>query len=223
MKLSENTLSVLKNFASINQGIVVKAGQQLRTISSNKAILAEANVEETFPNEFGIYDLNKLLSVVDKNSAEVQFEKDFLVFRSVGSIRIRYTAPTLILTPPNKSINLQGYEATFNLTTEVLNWVFSTASILKSPNIVIKSDGKGGDINAWAMDVKGEIVDDANVKVDGNSDVAFQAAFKIDNLKVLPGSYKVELSSAGVGKFTHTTKNLTYWIALEQAHTSFEK
>jgi hypothetical protein len=223
MKLSENTLSVLKNFSTINSGIVVKPGKVLRTISSNKAILAEANVEETFPNEFGIYDLNKLLSVVDKNSPEVEFEKEFLSFKSVGKIRIRYTPSTLILTPPNKNINLQNYEVEFNLSSEILNWIFSMASVLKCPNIVLKSDGNGGDINVWAMDVKGEIVDDATVKVDGTSDVAFQAAFKIDNLKILPGSYKVELSSAGVGKFFNASKNLTYWIAIEQANSSFNK
>jgi hypothetical protein len=223
MILSENTLNVLKNFSTINQGIVVKPGKTLRTISSNKAILAEAIVDEDFPNEFGIYDLHKLLGVVDKNSAEVEFEKEFLVFRSVGKIRLRYTAPTLILTPPNKSINIPSYDVKFTLSAEILSWIFSMASVLKCPNIVVKSDGKGSDINIWAMDVKGEIVDDATVKVDGESDISFQAVLKIDNLKVLPGSYNVELSSVGVGKFSHTTKNLIYWIATEQASSTFGK
>ena len=225
MKLSENTLNVLKNFSSINQGIVVKPGKTLRTISSNKAILAEATVEEEFPTEFGIYDLHKLLGVIsqNKNSPEVEFEKDFLTFRSVGKIRIRYTPSTLILCPPNKNINVPAYDVNFNLTSEILSWIFSTASVLKCPNIVIKCEGRGSDINIWAMDVKGEIVDDANVKVDGSSDIGFQAAIKIENLKILPGSYKVELSSVGVGKFTNSSNNLTYWIALEQANSSFDK
>lgn len=225
MKLSENTLNVLKNFASINQGILVKPGKSLRTISSNKAILAEASVDEDFPTEFGIYDLNKLLSIIssNKNAPEVAFEKEFLSFHSVGTIRLRYTASTLILTPPNKNINIPDYDVSFELTSEIQNWVFSTAAILKCPNIVIKSDGGGGDINIWAMDVKGEIVDDASVKVAGTSDVAFQAVLKIENLKIIPGSYTVQLSSIGVGKFTNSAKNLTYWIALEQASSKFSK
>jgi hypothetical protein len=225
MKLSENTLNVLKNFSSINQGLVVKPGQTLRTISSNKAILAEASVEETFPNEFGIYDLNKFLGVIsmNKNSPEVEFEKEFLTFKSVGKIRIRYTEPTLIMSPPNKNINVPAYDVTFDLSSEVLNWIFSTASILKCPNVVVKCDGKGSDINVWAMDVKNEIVDDASVKVEGTSDIAFQAALKIDNLKILPGSYKVEVSSIGVSRFTNSAKNVTYWIALEKSNSSFEK
>lgn len=223
MKLSENTLSVLKNFASINSGIVVKPGKTLRTISSNKAILAEASVEETFPNEFGIYDLNKVLSVIDKSSAEVEFEKEFLSFKSVGNIRIRYTAAALIAAPPNKSINIPSYDVSFDLNSEILKWVFDMASILKCPNIVIKSDGDGGNINIWAMDVKGEIVDDATVSVGSTSETAFQAVVKVENLKVVPGAYKVEISSVGVSKFTNTAKNLTYWIAIEQASSKFAK
>ncbi|CAB4124339.1 sliding clamp [uncultured Caudovirales phage] len=223
MKLSENTLDVLKNFATINQGIVVKPGKILRTISSNKAILAEANVEEEFDTEFGLYDLHKVLSVVDKNSPEVVFEKDSLVFTSVGKIRIRYTASSLILAPPNKSINIPSYDVKIQLTDAVLKWVFGMAAVLKCPNIVVKSDAKGGDINIWAMDVKGEIVDDANVKVGENAETAFQAVLKVENLKILPGSYDVEISSVGVSKFKHSTKDLTYWIAIEQASSTFSK
>jgi hypothetical protein len=218
MKLSDNTLSILKNFASINQGIVVKPGKQLRTISSNKAILAQADVEETFPNEFGVYDLNMFLQVVDKNSAEVQFEKTFMVFKSVGNIQLRYTEPTLILTPPNKNINAE-YDVSFDLSQEHFNWIFSMASVLKCPNIVIKGDEDG--INISAIDVKGEIVHNASVKVADSCDNNFQAVFKIDNFKILPGAYKVELSSIGVGKFTNASKNVTYWIALEKAESRF--
>jgi gp45 sliding clamp, C terminal len=223
MKLSENTLSVLKNFATINSGIVVKPGKVLRTISSNKAILAEANVEETFPNEFGIYDLSKVLSVIDKNSPEVEFEKDFMVFKSLGKIRVRYTAPTLILAPPNKNINIPAYDVSFKLGADALSWVFSTAAILKCPNIVVKSDGNGEGISIWAMDVKGEIVDDANIDVNGTSDIAFQAVIKVDNLKIISGEYKVDISSAGVSRFSNEAKNLTYWIAIESKESNFAK
>lgn len=225
MKLSENTLNVLKNFASINQGLVVKPGSTLRTISSNKAILAEATVEESFPNEFGIYDLNKMLGVISHSKAapEVEFEKDFLTCRSVGKVRLRYTPATLILTPPNKNINVASYDVNLTLGSEVLSWIFSTASILKCPNIVIKSDGAGQDINIWAMDVKGEIVDDASVKVEGEADSAFQAVLKVENLKILPGTYAVQISSAGVSKFTNSARNITYWIAIEQSSSSFGK
>jgi hypothetical protein len=223
MKFSENTLEVLKNFATLNQGIVVKPGNVLRTVSTLKTVVAEAVVEETFPNEFGVYDLNKLLSVIsgNKNAPDISFEKEYLSFASVGKIRIRYTEPTLILAPPKKNLDLPSVDVNFDFTSEIQNWVFHIAAILKTPNIVVKCDGKGEDINILAVDVKGEIVDDASVKVNGSSDIAFQAVYKIDNLKILPGAYKVEISSAGISKFTNENKNVKYWIAIEKASSKF--
>jgi gp45 sliding clamp, C terminal len=225
MKLSENTLDILKNFASLNQGIVIRPGNVLRTVSENKAVLAEATVEESFPNEFGIYDLHKLLSVVssNKSSPDISFEKEYLSFTSVGKIRIRYSDISHILAPPKKSIELPSVDVSLDFTSEIQNWIFSTASILKAPNIVVKCNGEGEDINILAMDVKGEIVDDASVKVNGESDTAFQAVFKVENLKILPGAYKVEISSSGVSKFTNESKNVTYWIAIEKGSSKFEK
>ena len=62
MKLSDKTLVILKNFAGINNSILVKRGDSLRTISLAKNILAEANIKEEFPRDFAIYDLNQFLN-----------------------------------------------------------------------------------------------------------------------------------------------------------------
>ena len=223
MKLSENTVTVLKNFATINSGIVVKPGNKLRTISANKAILAEATVEETFPHEFGIYDLNKSLGLLsmNKNDNEVEILQNFLVFKSLGTIRQRFTAANLILSPPNKNINIPSYDVKFTLNADTLSWIFNVASILKCPNVVVTNED--GKIAISAMDVKGEIVDDAKVVLDAETELKFQATLKIENLKVVPGEYTVEISSAGVSKFHNETRNLTYWIAIEAANSNFEE
>jgi hypothetical protein len=230
MKLSENFVEVLKNFSSINTGIVFKPGNTLRTISSNKAILAQAEVDETFESEFGVYDLNKLLALLSLNKGgtpEVEVGNEALVFIGLGGkgkIKQRFTDTKLIMSPPNKNINIANWDVKFQLTQEVFDWIFDVSSILKCPNIVV--EGKNGVITVNAMDVKGEIVDDANVVVpgdDSNTDKDFKAVFKIDNLKVLPGSYTVEIAAAGVSKFTHATKKLTYWVAIEAASSSFQK
>lgn len=223
MKLSENTVTVLKNFATINSGIVVKPGNKLRTISANKAILAEATVEETFPHEFGIYDLNKSLGLLsmNKNDNEVEILQDFLVFKSLGTIRQRFTATNLILSPPNKNINIPSYDVKFALSADTLSWIFNVASILKCPNVVVTNED--GKIAISAMDVKGEIVDDAKVVLDAETELKFQATLKIENLKLVPGEYTVEISSAGVSKFHNETRNLTYWIAIEAASSNFEE
>jgi len=224
MKLSDNTVAVLKNFSTINSGIVVKPGNKLRTISANKAILAEATVEETFPHEFGIYDLNKSLGLIsmNKNDNEVEILQDFLVFKSLngkGTIRQRFTATNLILSPPNKNINIPSYEVKFKLPTETLTWIFNVASILKCPNVVVSNED--GKIAIAAMDVKGEIVDDAKVVLEDETDVKFQATLKIENLKIIHDEYNVEISSMGVSRFHSEAKNVTYWIAIEAGSSNF--
>ena len=221
MKLSDNTVQILKNYSTINSGIVVKPGNVLRTISANKAILAEATVEETFPHEFGIYDLNKSLALLSMNKAENEVEilQDFLVFKSLGTIRQRFTATNLILSPPNKSITVPAYEVSFHMTADTLNWIFNVASILKCPNIVFTNDD--GKIAISAMDVKGEIVDDAKIVLETETNYQFQATLKIENLKLINDAYQVDISSAGVCKFHNENKKLTYWVAIEASSSSF--
>lgn len=223
MKLSENTVETLKNFASINQGIVIHPGNKLRTISSSKAILAEAEITEDFTFEFGIYDLNKLLGVLTMTKGEapeVTLEKEYISFKGLGgkaTSRIRYTATNLILKPPAAGIKAT-YDIKFDLNADTLDWVFNIASVLKCPNVVVEGDGTT--ISLCAMDVKGEIVDDASVDV-GTTDKTFKAALKIENLKLIPGDYTVEISPKGVTKFSSTNGKRVYFIALENGHSKF--
>ena len=62
MKLNSGTLNVLKNFATINQNLMIKEGSTITTMSAMKNIVAKASVEETFPKQIAIYDLNEFLS-----------------------------------------------------------------------------------------------------------------------------------------------------------------
>lgn len=223
MKLSEKTVETLKNFASINQGIVINPGNILRTISSSKAILAEAEIDESFTFEFGIYDLNKLLGVLTMTKGEepeVKLEKEYISFKGLGgkaASRIRYTPSNLILKPPASGIKAT-YDIKFDLPADTLDWIFNIASVLKCPNVVVEGDGSN--ITLRAMDVKGEIVDDASVEV-GTTDKTFKAALKIENLKLVAGKYTVEISAKGVTKFTSEDGKRTYYIALENGHSKF--
>lgn len=228
MKLSESTVEILKNFSTINQGLVVKPGNRLRTISSTKTILADAEIGEEFSAEFGVYDLNKMLALLSmsKGEPEVTINQDHLAFTNLagaGKTRMKFTEPKLILAPPAKNIQVPAYEVNFKLTEEVLSWIFDVASILKCPNIVVESvlEGEQGEIVLRAMDVKGEIEDSAEVVV-GTTNRSFRAVLKIENLKLIPQEYHVEIASKGVSKFTSVDKKLTYWIALEQASSKFE-
>lgn len=225
MKLSDNTVKVLKNFSTINQGLVVKPGKTLRTISPNKAVLAEATVNEKFPHEFGIYDLNKSLSLLSMSTEnEVEVEKEFLEFTGLagrGKIRQRFTASNLILSPPDKKVVSANPDVSFRLSLDVLNWIFSVANVLKCPNFVFKGQDQDDGMQIIATDVKGQIVDDASVNVDASFDEPFSVAIKVENLKVIPQAYDVILSSNGLSVFTSEDESLKYWIAIEMNNSSF--
>lgn len=232
MKLSESTVEILKNFATINQGLIVKPGKVLRSLSNNRAIMAEAQIEEEFESEFGIYDLNKtlgLLSMTKGTTPDIKIEKEFLTFSGLGKIRQRHTAINMIFGHDRvgKTITIPSFDVNFVLTQEIHNWIFSVASILKCPNIVVRSGEYeqrlcGRPIELAAMDVKGLIVDDASITVAGTVDIEFTAVLKIENLKIISGAYDVGINKGGVTKFTHKDKKVVYWISLEQTSSKFE-
>ena len=226
MKLSDKTIKVLKNFSTINQGLIVKPGKTIRTISANKAILAEASIEEQFDSEFGIYDLNKtlsLLSLTSDNEVEIAADHlEFLGLNGSGKIRQRFTPSNLILGPPDKKIAIDEFVCEFELSVDILNWIFSVANVLKCPNIVINSQKRS--VEVCATDVKGAIVDDAKVKIPGvKPEIDFSIAIKMENLKIIPQTYTVHISNVGVCKLTDEDETLTYWIALEQNHSTFQE
>ena len=229
MKISDYTIEVLKNFATINMGLLIKPGNKLRTTNANKNILAEAKIEEIFEREIGVYDLHKLLALLSMNKGpkEMSVEGESFVFGGVngGKIRMRFTEPNILVFPLDKNPE-PDYIAKFTITQETLNWINNAASILKCPNLVFKSEE--GKITLWAMDVgddrasSGAITDDAAIDVQGESKEDFVAVFNINNMVMIPGSYEVELSQ-GLIKATHLSKPMTYWIAMEKKKSTFGK
>ena len=141
MKLSNETLSVLKNFASINSGIEFKHGNKIATISSGKTVLAKAVVPDTFPEDFCVYDLNQFLSVHSLNKdPDLQFDNSNVIFKSGrNSTKYRKTAKEMIVTAPDKELNLPSEEISFTLTEEDFTSILKAASILQSPHIAVES------------------------------------------------------------------------------------
>ena len=225
MKLSEQTISILKNFSTINTSIVVRAGKQLRTISVNKAIFADATVDEEFPIEFGIYDLPQVLTVLSlHDNPEIDFQKENLVLSGVGGrarTRVRYTDTKLILAP-TKEINIPVYEVKFDITQKDLEWIEKIGSVLKCPNIVIENND--GSVTVSAADVKGEILNDSTLNLAEIEDkTPFKFAIKFENIKLIPGNYEVEISSKGVAKFSNKAVRVKYWVAVDNANSSYGK
>ena len=219
MKLSESTLSLLKNFSTINQSILFKQGNKLRTISVMKNILAEATISEDLPKDFGIYDLNQFLNGLGlHNNPELDFEDDSYVIIKEGRSRSKYffADPNVIITPPEKAITLPSEDVTFDLSTEQLDKLLKAAAIYQSPDLSVI--GENGVVKILIRDKKNETANTFDVTV-GETDTTFSFNFKVENMKILPGSYDVVVSQKLLSRFTNKNHDLTYFIALEPDST----
>jgi hypothetical protein len=215
-KLSKKTLEILKNFASINSNILVNAGNVISTISPVKNVLAEAKVDETFDVQFGIWDLNKFLGTVSLfDDAEFEFhEKYAVISNSKGSsVKYFYCEPKL-LTTPNKKIQMPKSVVNFKLTQKIFSELQKAASVLQLPDIAVRSND--GRTELVALDKADTTSNNYSVDLgETGNDAEFEFYFKVENLKLLPGDYKVEITEKIVSKFTHENMDLSYWIALE--------
>tara|TARA_B100000902_G_scaffold214787_1_gene204233 strand:+ start:88 stop:771 length:684 start_codon:yes stop_codon:yes gene_type:complete len=219
MKLSDKTISVLKNFSSINQSILFKEGSKLRTISLMKNILAEATVTEEFSKDFGIYDLNQFLNGLSVHqSPELDFTNDGYVVIKEGRSRSKYffADPNVIVTPPEKAINLPTEDVCFELSTAVLEKLLKAAAVYQVPDL--SAIGENGVVKLVIRDKKND-TSHGHEEVVGETDKNFVFNFKIENIKVLPGTYDVIVSQKLLSRFTSQNHDLTYYIALEPDST----
>jgi len=220
MKLSDKTLSFLKNFSTINQSLLFKQGTKLRTISVMKNILAEVTIDEELPKDFGIYDLTQFLNINTTlfQSPELDFENDGYVMIREGRQRQRFffADPSVIVTPPEKSLELPSEDVSFELKTDQLDRLLKAAAISQLPDLCVV--GENGAVKLLVRDKKNDTSNDYSVTV-GETDKTFSFNFKVENIKILPGTYNVVVSSKLLSKFTSTNHDLTYYIALEPDST----
>ena len=219
MKLSDNTLSVLKNFSTINQSILFKQGNRLRTISVMKNILAEATIEEELPKDFGIYDLSQFLNGLGLHqSPDLDFEDDSYVVIKEGRMRSKYffADPNVIITPPEKPIELPSEDVTFDLSTDQLDKLLKAAGIYQLPDLSVV--GENGVVKVLVRDKKNDTTNDFAITV-GETESTFIFNFKVENIKILPGTYHVVVSQKLLSRFSSKNYDLTYYIALEPDST----
>ena len=215
MKLSESTVNLLKNFSSINQSILFKEGSKLRTISVMKNILVEANINEEFDKDFGIYDLNQFLNGLSLHaSPELDFTNDEYVVIKEGRMRSKYffADPSVIVAPPEKEITLPSEDVSFELTSQQLEKLKKAASVYQLPDVSVI--GEAGVIKLVARDKKNDTSNDFCIVV-GETESEFVFNFKEENLKIVPGNYDVVVSSKLLSRFTNQNIDVTYYIALE--------
>ena len=219
MKLSDKTLTLLKNFSSINQSILFKKGSSLKTISVMKNILAEATIEEDLPTDFGIYDLNQFLNGLGLHqNPDLDFENQGHVVIREGKSRTKYffADPQVIVTPPEKEITLPTEDVSFELSTSHLDKLLKAAAIYQLPDLAVV--GGEGVVKIVVRDKKNDTSNDFSIVV-GETESTFSFNFKVENIKILPGTYDVVVSQKLLSRFTCRDYDLTYYIALEPDST----
>ncbi len=219
MKLSDNTLNVLKNFAGINNSILVKEGNKLRTISVAKNILAEANISEEFPRDVAIYDLNQFLNGLSLHSdPDLDFTPDSYITIKEGKRRVKYfyADPQVIVAPPEKEITLPTEDVCFQLDSTALDKLLKAAAVYQLPDL--SAIGENGVVKLVVRDKKNDTSNEYAVVV-GETDSVFTFNFRVENIKIIPGAYDVVVSSKLLSKFSNTRYDLQYYIALEPDST----
>ena len=218
MKLSEHTIEVLKNFATINQNLVIKEGSTLTTMSAMKNIVAKAEVEESFDKEVAIYDLNEFLASISLFSSPVlEFNDGFVTIKEENSpknsLKYFYSDPSVV-TSPNKTITMPSKEVSFKLNGENLNKLKRAAGVIQAPDLVLEK--KNTDVFLTVKDKKNDTANTFSVDVDTVADGSdFKFFFKVENLKLMDGDYDVDISSKNISHLVSSNKDVEYWVALE--------
>lgn len=221
MELTNNTMNVLRNFSGINQNLMIREGNTIKTISEAKNVLATAVVEEQFPQPFGIYDLNEFIGVMGLvDQPRLKFEDESVTIGdSTGRSKVRYFySPEETLTTPQKDINMPEAEVNFVLDNDTLNKVKKAASTLGHSELSVSV--KAGSLCLSVVESQNSTSNAFSIDIDGEYTTEnFNFIMNIANLKMIPGDYDVSMSSKFITRFKHKEMNVQYWIALEKSST----
>ena len=219
MKLSEHTISVLKNFASINQNLVIKEGSELQTMSAMKNIVARSGVEENFPKEMAIYDLNEFLAALSLFTSPVlEFDEQYVTIKEesnpTNSLKYFYSDPSVVQSP-SKTITMPSEDITFELSSGDLSKMKRASAVIGAPDMVLENTDEPFKSILNAIDKKNDTANNYSLDISTNGDGQFKFYFKVENLKLMDGSYDVSVSSRNISNFKSKNSDVEYWIALE--------
>ena len=217
MKLSSDTMNILKNYATINQNLVIKEGKELTTMSQMKNIIARAEVEEEFPQEVAIYDLNEFLSCLSLfQSPNLEFDSTFVTITEENNpktaLKYFYSDPSVVTTP-SKMITMPSNEITFTLDSSTLSNITKAAAVISSADLVLENTS--GTSSLTVKDKKNDTANSYSMGVETEGEGNFSFFFKVENLKLIDGKYTVEVSSKNISHMKNESTPVEYWIALE--------
>lgn len=213
MKISKDTLAVIRNFASINSNLLIEKGSVLRTINAQKNVLSDATVAEDFPKNFGIYDCNEFLGAIGLfTDPDIEFKDKFAVIKEGSSSIKFYAADAAVLTVPTKNITFPGTDVEFTLSAASLATIQKAASQLRAVDVSITGDGKL--LNIVVGDLKNPLANSFSIGI-GETDKSFSANLKIENLKLMASDYVVSLSSKKISRFVSADGKVNVFVAME--------
>lgn len=219
MQLSKRTVSLLKNLSSINQNILIRAGKELTTITREKHIVARMDVEETFPVEFGIYELNSFLASLSLfNEPELTFEDKYVQIsekgQKRGGIKYYYSSPAVLVYNQRQIQFPPSPDFTFELTEEQLGKALKAAAVLGVSDLVIAGDEEG--ISLIVYDKKRKVANDFEIQISDKPHEEFKVNLRQDNLKMIAGDYSVAVYKMGMVAFTSKDGTVQYGVAMER-------
>lgn len=223
MKLEQSTVTVLKNFSSINPSMVFKPGNVLSTISPTKSVLAKARINQAFDRQFAIYDLSRFLGVVSLfgDAPELEFNTDSVKIKNDNrELDYRFAADlNSIIAPPEGDVNFTP-DITFTLSAGALQDIQRALSALSMPEIAVVGDAK----KMWIQVIDTKNTSSHNYRINiGDTDKKFRCVFKAENLKLIPQDYEVRITSKGMSHFKGSQViDVDYWVAVQPKVSTFE-
>lgn len=222
MKLSQKTIDIFKNFATIHPSILIYEGKVQKIVTPLKTAIAVAELDEEFPRDFGVYDLNTFCSILSTlNDPVLDFEDDYVQITSgETTIKYWYSDSTNLKNIKEKVFELPSVDVQFRLEYDVMASMQKLASLLKLTHMIIEGDGENMYVSAINPDIGNNGSKSNKVRHNvGQTDKTFQFYVKFDNLKMLPDNYDVKVSKQKIIQFDSTNNKLSYWAPCEKQST----
>lgn len=219
MKLSQDTIAILKNFSIIQPNLVVEPGNTISTLAEAKHIMAEATIEEAFDRKFGIYDLNEFLSAISLlDDAELDISDNSMTIKADKAKVNYHFADTEILTKKTQSIQMPPADISFTFSEVDITNIRRAAAGLSLQKPVLSITVEEGDIVAKVMCMQNPSSNSYSLiigKHDGEP-ITSDFRFDINNLKLISGNYTVDITKKLISNWKHQSKKVQYWIALDK-------
>ena len=222
MRLSDRTQMILKNFATINEGIIIRPGNILGTLKTpDKSIYAFAKVDEEFEKTAPIYYIRKFIDLLSLyKEPDVEFFDDHLLIREgKKKMRYSYAIEEMIAAPAKDKIpTLQSPDVEFDLKWEDLQNVLRAAKTMQQPEIAFI--GSGGNCSINTINTEKSITDTFSIDLAETNDT-FQMVIKISNIRLIPQDYHVKISQRGISQFSGN--DIDYFIGVDVANSKYQK